>query len=36
MIFKIAVPAMFGEVAFMLWLLIKGVKDNVAIEQQSS
>jgi len=29
-IFKIAIPAMFGEVAFMLWLLIKGVKDNVS------
>ncbi|MBK8551171.1 MAG: DUF4386 domain-containing protein [Ignavibacteria bacterium] len=30
MIFKIAIPAMFGEVAFMLWLLIKGVKNNVS------
>lgn len=26
MVFNIAVPAMFGEVAFMLWLLIKGAK----------
>ena len=26
MVLKIAFPAMFGEVAFMLWLLIKGVK----------
>jgi len=28
MAFKIAVPAMLGEVAFMLWLLIKGAKSN--------
>ena len=26
--FKIAVPAMLGEVALMLWLLIKGAKSN--------
>src|SRR4030066_1615945 len=26
MVFKIAFPAMLGEVAFMLWLLIKGAK----------
>lgn len=26
--FKIAFPAMLGEVAFMLWLLIKGAKQN--------
>lgn len=30
MIFKIAVPAMLGEVAFMLWLLMKGVKNNIS------
>ena len=29
MAFKIAFPAMFGEVAFMLWLLIKGAKNNI-------
>ena len=28
MVFKIAFPAMLGEVAFMLWLLIKGVKTD--------
>jgi hypothetical protein len=28
MAFKIAFPAMLGEVAFMLWLLIKGAKNN--------
>lgn len=28
MVFKIAFPAMLGEVAFMLWLLIKGAKFN--------
>lgn len=27
--FKIAFPAMLGEVAFMLWLLIKGTKNNM-------
>jgi hypothetical protein len=26
---KIAFPALFGEVAFMLWLLIKGAKNNM-------
>lgn len=30
MIFKIAIPAMFGEVVFMLWLLIKGIKNNMS------
>lgn len=30
MVFKIAFPAMLGEVAFMLWLLIKGVKNNTS------
>jgi hypothetical protein len=29
MVFKIAFPAMLGEVAFMLWLLIKGAKNNI-------
>lgn len=29
MVFNIAIPAMFGEVAFMLWLLIKGAKNNI-------
>ena len=29
MVYKIAFPAMFGEVAFMLWLLIKGAKNNI-------
>ena len=28
-VYKIAFPAMFGEVAFMLWLLIKGAKLQV-------
>ena len=28
-VLKIAFPAMFGEVAFMLWLLIKGAKNNI-------
>jgi len=28
-VFKIAFPAMLGEVAFMLWLLIKGAKNNI-------
>jgi hypothetical protein len=28
MVFKVAFPAMLGEMAFMLWLLIKGVKNN--------
>jgi len=28
MVFKIAFPAMLGEVAFMLWLLIKGAKEQ--------
>jgi Domain of unknown function (DUF4386) len=27
-VFKVAFPAMLGEVAFMLWLLIKGAKSN--------
>jgi len=27
-VFKIAFPAMFGELAFMLWLLIKGAKQQ--------
>jgi hypothetical protein len=29
MVFKISFPAMLGEVAFMLWLLIKGAKNNI-------
>ena len=29
MVYKIAFPAMLGEVAFMLWLLIKGAKNNI-------
>src|SRR6266498_1112222 len=29
MVYKIASPAMLGEVAFMLWLLIKGAKNNI-------
>ena len=29
MVSKIAFPAMLGEVAFMLWLLIKGAKNNI-------
>ncbi|MEP6595159.1 MAG: DUF4386 domain-containing protein [Ginsengibacter sp.] len=29
MVFKIAFPAMLGEVAFMLWLLIMGAKNNI-------
>ena len=29
MVFKIAFPAMLAEVAFMLWLLIKGAKNNI-------
>jgi len=29
MVFKIAFPAMLGEVAFMLWLLIRGAKNNI-------
>jgi len=34
-VFKIAFPAMLGEFAFMLWLLIKGVKNNMpTIEKQ--
>lgn len=32
MVFKIAFPAMLGEVAFMLWLLIKGAKSNGDIQ----
>lgn len=28
MVYKIAFPAMLGEVAFMLWLLIRGAKNN--------
>ena len=31
MVSKIAFPAELGEVAFMLWLLIKGVKNNIPI-----
>ena len=27
-VFKLAFPAMLGEVVFMLWLVIKGVKNN--------
>lgn len=30
LMFTIALPAMFGEVAFMLWLLIKGARIEVA------
>jgi hypothetical protein len=26
MVFTLGIPAMFGELVFMLWLLIKGVK----------
>ena len=29
MVYKIAFPAMLGEMAFMLWLLIKGAKNNI-------
>jgi hypothetical protein len=29
MVYKIAFPAMLGEVAFMLWLLIRGAKNNI-------
>ena len=29
LVFKIAFPAMLGEVAFMLWLLIRGAKNNI-------
>jgi hypothetical protein len=29
-VYKIAVPAMFGEFALMLWLLIKGAKPQIA------
>ena len=29
MVYKIAFPAMLGEIAFMLWLLIKGAKNNI-------
>ena len=29
MVFKISFPAMLGEVVFMLWLLIKGAKNNI-------
>lgn len=29
MVFKIAFPAMLGEFAFMMWLLIKGAKNNI-------
>ncbi len=31
-IFKITIPAMVGEFAFMLWLLIKGVKTTKSID----
>lgn len=30
--FKIAFPAMLGEVAFMLWLLIKGAKNSIPVK----
>ncbi|HLF64277.1 MAG TPA: DUF4386 domain-containing protein [Saprospiraceae bacterium] len=34
-VFKIGFPAMLGEIAMMLWLLIKGVKNNIPAIQGS-
>lgn len=35
MVYNISIPAFFGELAFALWLLIKGVKSNIpAIDKQ--
>ncbi len=36
MVFKIAFPAMFGEVAFMLWLLIMGAKPKPLVDTASA
>jgi hypothetical protein len=36
MLFKIGLPAMFGEVAFMLWLLIKGATLGSVSSEQST
>jgi hypothetical protein len=32
MVFTLNIPAMFGELALMLWLLIRGVKTNVEVK----